>query len=134
MNDTPTPLVVHCECGERATSALRIGILSNGQSMGATAYVCTAHVGKVEIEDLSAAPLPTYMPMTVDLSETWPPLQGQIHLGDGIVLCCPLCATTVSLLPPLFRVEGDKLTPSFVCTNCDFHAWLSIATAAKAGK
>ncbi len=69
--------------------------------------------------------LPTHAPNVVRPADTFPPKQGEIHLGS-MVLACPQCGVTVSLTTPPFHVENHTLKPSYICPHCHYHAYLDV--------
>jgi len=121
------PLILNCACSARATHALVLGITVNGQALEANIPVCQRHIGQVEMGRMALATLPTHQPITIQLASTFPPKRGELFVGsEDMVLGCPACPATASLKPENFKLEGNKLTPSFICPQCGFHAWATV--------
>ena len=119
-------LILHCACGVRATHAIDLHLLVDGQIAHAQMPVCEQH-SDARIVGRQIMIVPTHKDFRATKAEKFPPQKGEV-LADPLAVGCPKCGQFSALDAHVFSLDEQGVTPSFICPyeNCGVHVWVRL--------
>lgn len=123
-------LILHCACGTRATHAIDLHLLVDGQVAHAQLPVCEQHTD-ARIVGREIMIVLTHQDFHAVRAEKFPPRKGEV-LAKPLAVGCPKCGQYSTLDTHVFGLNEQGVTPSFICPyeGCGVHVWMRLPTDA----